>query len=162
MLLERGWKISEEEVAAGLTGVSWPSRVEVISSSPWVILDCAHNTASAHALIATLAEVLPPVRRVLVFASSSDKEVSAILRILAPHFDYACFTQYSINPRAVPPDQLAHCWKEHGGGDCSCHGLASEALAEGRRRTGVEELLCITGSVFLAGELRPMLLEAER
>jgi dihydrofolate synthase/folylpolyglutamate synthase len=160
-LREGGWQISEQAVAAGLTAVQWPSRIEILGRSPWTILDCAHNTASAQALVAALAEVFPPTRRVLVFASSSDKEVSAILGILAPYFAYACFTQYSINPRAVPPDQLAHWWKEHLGGDCSCHRIAGEALAEARRHVGPAELLCVTGSVFLAGELRPLLLNAD-
>ncbi len=160
-LCERGWQIQEQAVAAGLVSVQWPSRIEIVGRSPWVVLDCAHNTASAEALVGALTEVLPPARRVLVFASSSDKEVSAILRILAPYFEYACFTQYSINPRAVPPDQLAHWWKEHHGGDCSCHPIASEALAEARRHVRPADLLCVTGSVFLAGELRPLLMGAD-
>src|SRR5262249_27663010 len=84
-LCERGWQIQEQAVAAGLASVQWPSRIEIVGRSPWVVLDCAHNTASAEALVGALTEVLPPARRVLVFASSSDKEVSAILRILAPY-----------------------------------------------------------------------------
>ena len=158
VLCERGWQISEQAVADGLRNVDWPSRVEVMGRAPWLILDCAHNTASAQALVTTLAEVFPPTRRVLVFASSNDKEVAAILRILAPHFAFACFTRYGINPRAVPPDQLAHWWKENGGGDCSCHSLAADALTEARKLVQPSDLICITGSVFLAGELRPLLL----
>ena len=158
VLCERGWQISEQAVAEGLRTVEWPSRVEVMGRAPWLILDCAHNTASAQALVTTLAEVFPPARRILVFASSNDKEVAAILRILAPHFAYACFTRYGINPRAVPPDQLAHWWKENGGGDCSCHSLAADALGEARKQAQLSDLICITGSVFLAGELRPLLL----
>ncbi len=101
--------------------------------------------------------MFPPARRLLVFASSNDKEVPAILRILAPYFAYACFTRYGNNPRAVPSDQLAHWWKENGGGDCSCHSAASDALAEARKLAQSADLICITGSVFLAGELRPLL-----
>ncbi len=157
ILRERGWRISEEAVAEGLRTVEWPSRVEVIGRSPWLVLDCAHNTASARALVSTLAEVFPPSRRVLVFASSNDKEVPAILRILAPYFAYACFTPFGNNPRAVPPDQLAHWWKENGGGNCSCHSLANDALAAARKLAQPADLICITGSVFLAGELRPLL-----
>ena len=158
VLCERGWQISEQAVADGLRNVEWPSRVEVMERAPWLIFDCAHNTASAQALVTTLAEVFPPTRRVLVFASSNDKEVAAILRILAPHFAFACFTPYGLNPRAVPPDQLAHWWKENGGGDCSCHNRAAEALAEARKLAQPTDLICVTGSVFLAGELRRLLL----
>jgi dihydrofolate synthase/folylpolyglutamate synthase len=162
ILCERGWQIGEAAVAEGLRTVVWPSRVEVMSRRPWLILDCAHNTASAKALVSTLAEVFPPARRLLVFASSNDKEVPAILRILAPYFAYACFTRYGINPRAVPPDQLAHWWKENGGAGCSCHSLASEALAEARKVAEPPDLICITGSVFLAGELRPLLIGTDK
>ncbi len=160
-LRERGWQIDEAAVANGLGAVRWPSRVEVVGRAPWMVLDCAHNAASAHALVATLAEVLPPTRRILVFGCSNDKEIPAILRILAPHFAHACFTRYANPPRAVPPDQLAHWWKENGGGDCSCHGVASEAVAEARKLAHASDLICITGSVFLAGELRPLLVDAE-
>ena len=145
-------------VAAGLASVQWP-RIEILPLS-WLI-PTAPDTASAQALVGALTEVLPPARRVLVFASSSDKEVAAILHILAPYFEFACFTQYSINPRAVPPDQLAHWWKEHHGGDCSCHRVASDALAEARKHVGPADLLCVTGSVFLAGELRSLLLSVD-
>jgi dihydrofolate synthase/folylpolyglutamate synthase len=158
VLCERGWRISEDAAAEGLRTVKWPSRVEILSRSPWLVLDCAHNTASAQALVKTLAESLPLTRRLLIYASSNDKEVPAILKILAPYFAYACFTLYGHNPRAVPPDQLAHWWKENGGGDCSCHTLASGALAEARKQSGPSDLICVTGSVFLAGELRPLLM----
>lgn len=157
VLREQDWTISDGAVASALATVSWPARLELLGRSPWILLDCAHNTASIAALAATLEETFPPGRRILVFASSNDKDVPGMLRILAPHFAHACLTRFSDNPRAVAPDELAISWKSVGGSSCSCHESPAEALAKAQATAGPEDLVCITGSVFLAGELRPVL-----
>src|SRR5207237_4011122 len=49
-----GWQIPDSAVRAGLGNVCWPARLEVLSHQPLVVLDCAHNVASAEALVQTL------------------------------------------------------------------------------------------------------------
>jgi dihydrofolate synthase / folylpolyglutamate synthase len=161
ILRERGWRLSDDAVATGLETVYWPGRLEVMDNAPWVILDCAHNTASAQALVTTLGEVFGPRRRLLVFASSNDKDVPGIMELLVPHFDHACLTQYGDNPRAVKPQLLGRYWEEQGGPAHSCHAKAGDALARARELAGRNDLICITGSVFLAGELRPLLVSSQ-
>src|SRR5262249_53093024 len=85
-LRAQGWHLPNAAVAAGLREVAWPARLEVMGRRPLVVLDCAHNDASARALVDTLITSFPPARRLLVFASSSDKDVAGMFRILAPHF----------------------------------------------------------------------------
>ena len=46
-----GWHIPDPAVAAGLSGVRWPARLELLGERPLVVLDCAHNVASAEALV---------------------------------------------------------------------------------------------------------------
>src|SRR5207245_1591010 len=82
-----GWHIPDAAVAAGLANVRWPARLEVLGQHPLVVLDCAHNVASAQALAQTLRVSFPPARRLLVFACSNDKDVAGIFRVLAPHFE---------------------------------------------------------------------------
>src|SRR5262249_641166 len=50
-LRAQGLTIPDAAVAAGLAQVFWPARLEVLARSPWLVLDCAHNTASIEALI---------------------------------------------------------------------------------------------------------------
>jgi len=152
-----GWHLPDAAVRAGLAEVSWPARMEVLQRQPLLVLDCAHNVASARAVVETLSTSFPAGRRLLVFAGSSDKDLPGILRTLAPHFHHAVLTRYTNNPRSVAPEQLAE-WLR-AAGDIP-HTLCAEprqAVELARGLAGVEDLICVTGSIFLAGELRPVL-----
>lgn len=155
-----GWTIGDDAVSDGLRDVDWPARLEVMARRPYIVLDCAHNVASAQAVVDTLNESFPPGGRVLLFAGSNDKDLAGMFRVLAPHFRDVLFTRFTNNPRATPPEQLATLWAETcptAQAKTQIVESSSEALAEARRITRADELLCITGSVFLAGELRPLL-----
>jgi dihydrofolate synthase/folylpolyglutamate synthase len=151
-----GWAIPDEAVAAGLAGVSWPARLEVMGRRPWVVLDCAHNVASAQALVDTLRSSLPPARRLLIFAASNDKDVPGMFHILAPHFTEVFLTRYATNPRSVPPDELAELYPRMFPAPVTVHATPTDAWQAAQARAGAEDLICIAGSVFLAGELRPL------
>jgi dihydrofolate synthase/folylpolyglutamate synthase len=161
-LREEGCSVSGQAVSAGLAQVRWPARLEVLAHRPIVLLDCAHNVASAQAVVDTLRESFPrsPAgRRWLIFAGSSDKDLAGMLRVMAPHFTHAYFTRYSHNPRNVSPETLAALWSAVTDSLCTVQGTAPEAWETCRGEAGPEDLICITGSVFLAGELRPLLVD---
>jgi dihydrofolate synthase/folylpolyglutamate synthase len=159
-LREQGLPIADTAVARGLANVAWPARLEVFGGRPLVVLDCAHNLASIHALIDTLQQSFPPSRRWLIFAGSSDKDLSGMLQLLAPVFSGAFLTRYSGSKRALPPEQLAPLAASHGL-PCTVYSSPQEAWHAARRSAAVTDLICITGSVFLAGEIRPLLLIQE-
>jgi dihydrofolate synthase/folylpolyglutamate synthase len=159
----QGLHIPDAAVASGLAGVRWPARLEVVGRRPLVVLDCAHNLASVQALLDTLHASFPGLvnapapRRLLVFAGSGDKDLPGMLRLLAPHFDHAYLTRFVTNPRAVPPERLAERLRavsELSFTVCDSPGETWERI---RADTGPDDLICVTGSVFLAGELRSLL-----
>lgn len=155
-LRRAGLHISEAAIARGLTEAMWPARVEVVSRNPAVILDSAHNVPSATALVDTLRKWVPVVglKRV-VFAVSSDKQYQEILRILTGYFDHFHLTKYGGNPRRVPPETLAEVLGEVSPGKpFTLHPTALEAWTAARAATLPDGLVCVTGSVFLAGELQ--------
>jgi dihydrofolate synthase/folylpolyglutamate synthase len=156
-LRAQGFHIPDAAVATGLAEVIWPARLEVLSRQPMVVLDCAHNVASAAALVETLQSSFPPGRRLLLFAGSSDKDIFGMFRVLAPHFDHAFLTRYTDNPRSVSPEDLLTWWR--GAGDRPAATCATPALAwkAAQEMACKVDLICVTGSVFLAGEMRPML-----
>jgi dihydrofolate synthase/folylpolyglutamate synthase len=156
-LRRQGWHVPGAAVAAGLAGVRWPARLEVVGRRPFVVLDCAHNVASARALAQTLAASFPPGRRWLVFAGSSDKDLAGMLAVLAPHFTHAFLTRYTDGSRAVPPGELADLLRAAGGPPATVCPDPAEAYRAARARAAPEDLVCVTGSVFLAGQLRPLL-----
>jgi dihydrofolate synthase/folylpolyglutamate synthase len=159
-LRSAGWHVPDAAVAAGLANVLWPARLEVLSHRPLVVLDCAHNVASAEALAQTLQTSFPPARRLLVFASSNDKDVAGIFRVLAPYFKHAFLTRYGNNPRSVPPDELAGFLQRSSDLPCTVCPIPADAWQAARAMAAPADLICITGSVFLAGELRPLILDS--
>src|SRR5262245_21897980 len=152
-LRRAGMHLPDASVEAGLREVDWPARLEVVGRRPWIVLDCAHNVASAEALVETLRNSFPPGRRLLVFAGSSDKDIAGMFRVMSPHFDVAYLTRYTNNPRAVAAAELARLWPR----TSRICASPAEALAAARGESGPADLVCVTGSVFLAGEVRPML-----
>jgi dihydrofolate synthase/folylpolyglutamate synthase len=158
VLRSAGLHLPDSAVAEGLRVVRWPARLEVVAHQPMVILDCAHNVASAEALVETLETTFPPARRALVFAGSRDKDLAGILARLAPHFEAAFFTRYRVSQRSADPEELAALWRQAGGGQARVCPDAAAAHAAARAWAGPDDMVCITGSVFLAGELRPLLL----
>jgi dihydrofolate synthase/folylpolyglutamate synthase len=157
-LREQGWHLPDDAVAAGLAGVRWPARMEVAGRRPLVVLDCAHNVASAEAVAETLTASFPPGRRWLVFGSSGDKDVAGMLRVLAPLFSHAFLTRCTSSPRALAPERLAETASASGLAATACP-TSAEAYRAARANAEGGDLVCITGSVFLAGELRPLVLE---
>lgn len=158
-----GMPISDSAITGGLAAVRWPARIELISRNPTIILDTAHNVPSVETLIATLRESFSvPGCAVIVFAVSSDKQYHEMLRLLAGYFDHFHLTRYG-NPRCVPPEKLAAVLAEVAPGKpFTTHATAGEAWMAARSAASENDLLCITGSVFLAGELRPLLRCSDR
>jgi len=143
----------------GLATVRWPARFEVFAAHPLTVIDCAHNVASAEALVGALRNQFGPNwDKSLIFAASGDKDVPGMFRVLAPHFRRFYLTRYSGSQRAVPPEQLS-AWLPAKVDRVLCPTPADAWRAAVADATP-ETLVVIAGSVFLAGELRPLLVGA--
>jgi dihydrofolate synthase / folylpolyglutamate synthase len=159
-LREFGLPIDAGAISRGLAGVEWPARLEVVGRQPLLLLDCAHNVASMQAMIDTIREsfAVPGGKR-LILAVSNDKQVAEMLRLLGPNFDHFYLTRYGNNPRCLPPETAAALLGDACPGvHFSLHQSAVEALEAARAAAGPDDLIAISGSVFLAGELRRALL----
>src|SRR5205085_7302302 len=72
-LRHQGWCISNDAIRSGLSQAALPGRVEITPGDPTIVLDTAHNPASARALVETLAELPAHSRRTLILSISHDK-----------------------------------------------------------------------------------------
>jgi dihydrofolate synthase/folylpolyglutamate synthase len=173
-LRQQGWCVSTDAMRGGLARAALPARVEYVSGEPAVLIDTAHNPASARALVAALEELPRIGRRTLILSVSRDKDVSTILRELVPCFDRVFVTEYQENPRAVAVDELEkgvrtvfrQSESESGHGQCA-HGekivltpflAPREAWDAACRSAEPGELVTVAGSFYLAAELRPLIL----
>jgi dihydrofolate synthase/folylpolyglutamate synthase len=155
VLAEKGWQVSDEQVHAGLKGVRWPARIERLTERPTVIVDAAHNLASVQALIKTLHQGAGDKDRwILIFAGTKDKDVPELLGALLPEFDTVILTRYTTNPRAVDVGELASVAESIGGGSVRTAADPAVAWRLARQIARPEDLICVTGSFFIAAEIR--------
>jgi dihydrofolate synthase / folylpolyglutamate synthase len=159
-LQEQGWKIPAAAIPAGLVRLRWPGRIEILGRAPTVIVDAAHNWEAVAALLRTLDESFRSRRRILIFAATRDKDVSGMLRQLLPRVDSTVLTCCQNNPRHVPVESLSRLARQLS--DQPLH-VASDPAAAWKlagRFAGAEDLICVTGSFFIAAELRELILDA--
>jgi dihydrofolate synthase/folylpolyglutamate synthase len=156
-LRRAGWSIPETAVRHALADLHWPARVEVVARCPTVVLDAAHNVASIEALAATIDESFSAQRRLLIFATTQDKDLRGMLRCLLGRFDEVFFTRYLNNPRAVPPQELDVLAAELTGRHCPVYIEPSDAWDAVLQRAQPQDLVCVTGSFFIAAEMRRQL-----
>jgi len=153
-LRQQGWSIPEQACRDALARTVCPARVEVVSRQPFIVLDAAHNVASIEALLEALAPARFARRRWLVFGTTLDKQTPEMLRLLLPGFDEVVATKYLNNPRAVPVEQLADEVSTVSKIACTCCDDPAAAWRYLRERVRADDLICITGSFFLAAEMR--------
>lgn len=155
LLSEQGWHIPEAAIETGLASVNWPARIEILSRQPGVVVDTAHNAASIEALVCTLRSEFRPHRCTVVLAVTRDKDVRGMLRGLRTWADRVVLTQYQGNPRGLPVARLKELVAEE---LPDCRALVAETPADAWelavRELGPHDLLCVTGSIFIAAELR--------
>jgi dihydrofolate synthase / folylpolyglutamate synthase len=101
-----GGLLSDEAIGRGLARLRWPGRFEVVDDEPPVILDGAHNGASAEALAATLVAYAAGRPISLVVGINRDKDARAVLRPLLPIARSLWATQAEDSPRALDAAEL--------------------------------------------------------
>lgn len=170
-LRQQGWCISNAAAREGLTRAHLPGRVEVFPGQPTVVLDTAHNPASARALAEAISEMPRRGRRTLILAVSHDKDIAGIIRELTPAFDRIVATGYQKNPRAVPAGSLAELVRaelvrpqdgELRAGRVEICATPRDAWESVCRSAEPDELVCVAGSFYLAAELRPVIVSNAR
>ncbi|MGY8769456.1 MAG: bifunctional folylpolyglutamate synthase/dihydrofolate synthase [Pirellulales bacterium] len=162
VLNQQGFSISEDAIRKGIAQVQLPARIECLSQAPVVIVDSSHNDASAAALVEVLETHFKDKTRRLILALSNDKDHPRIIETLVPCFDEIWLTRYRSNPRNADPEKLFQIASElSAASNCQLHVEAdtTAAFQAALQSTKSEDLLCVTGSFFIAGEFRKFYLE---
>lgn len=142
--------IMAENMRAGFEKVKWPARVEVISRNPTIVVDVAHNEASAKALRDTIESNFSYEKLILVMGISQHKDIKGIGRQICSIADKVILTKVN-NPRALEPEDM----KAELADLCEDAIITQDvpsALEKARSIAGPTDLICIMGSVYLAGE----------
>jgi len=156
ILQENGWNISAFDLQNGIRQTECPLRTEVIQTKPVVVLDAAHNVASIEALLETLA-IIPARSRTVLFAAARDKDPEAMLTLLKEKFNRIILTEFQSNPRAVPLPELVKLAEKSGVKSWETVPDPESACKLLQQQSAPDELICVTGSFFLAVEIRELL-----
>ena len=155
-LIQTRFPVSENAMRAGLQKVRWSGRLEVMFERPTVILDGAHNPEGVQVLVDELSGIRQGRKVKLLFATMADKEWEIMVRALAKAVDEIVFTRVDME-RSADPGQLAAKLNEpvpHRVLDDSR--VALRTLLD---ETRAEDVIVVAGSLYLLGEVRPMLQE---
>ncbi|MHB1127732.1 MAG: bifunctional folylpolyglutamate synthase/dihydrofolate synthase [Bacillota bacterium] len=151
-----GIKVSEEAIRHGLAQVSWPARLEIVRHNPLVLLDAAHNLDGAVTLRVALQEFFNYRGLILVIGMLADKEREKVARLLAPMATVVVVTR-PLSPRAGDWNEMAEAVSECGAEVYAIEDIR-DALQAALRLANEQDLICVTGSIYMVAEARRLLL----
>ncbi len=155
-----GQALDVDALHEGLAATKVPGRVEVVSRSPLLILDGAHNPAGAEALAEAIAEFFTWDRLHLVVAVSANKDIAGLLGPLAELADVAYPTS---NDSARSADELAVAKVlAEAGVTVRVADSVAAGIAEAQGVADSGDLILVTGSLFTVADAHRALASARR
>jgi len=149
-----GRGLGDDVVRSTLAHSFMPGRMEIVSRNPMIVIDGAHNPAGVRALVATLdgAFDVRGERRCVVGILSGRNLDDMVAPLVGASFtEFHCCAPHS--PRAVPVEELVAALQRHGA-TAFAHPNAKSALAHARERSTDDDLIVVTGSLYLVAEVR--------
>ena len=136
----------------------WPGRLELIANRPPILLDGAHNPSGARALRAYLDEFWQcPIT--LVFGAMNDKDID---RMAAELFGVASTIVLTrVRDRRAADNARLGASALRSSRNVIFAETVRQALSWARSVTPPEGLVCVSGSLYLVGEVKRLLEEAD-
>ncbi|MBY0552869.1 MAG: hypothetical protein K2W95_36635 [Candidatus Obscuribacterales bacterium] len=151
-LIDKGEDIGEDAISSAAASIAVAGRLEVLGQAPLVVADGAHNGESAAVLADALKRHFKFARCIMVVGTNSDKNTAEIIQSLKPATDLL-FATRSRSEKAMPPATI--------GGNARDLNIPEQqfdslqlALDEALAVADQNDLICITGSLYLVGEGR--------
>ncbi|MCC2592585.1 bifunctional folylpolyglutamate synthase/dihydrofolate synthase [Tessaracoccus sp. OS52] len=156
-----GKPLSPEIINEGLGAVVAPARLELVRTSPPIVVDTAHNPHAARATIDAVTESFAFAPLVGVVAMMRDKDAESVLQIFAEQMEQVVITRTANSPRALPIEDLAalaeDIWPAGRVRRADRMADAIELAATLADAAGSHSGVLIAGSVIAAGEARDLL-----
>jgi dihydrofolate synthase/folylpolyglutamate synthase len=150
--LRSRFPLSPANFQSGLKGVEWPGRLQVLSTQPQVVLDGAHNAASAEVVRNALDRVFEFDRLLLVVGLSEGKDALGVLRSLAPRASHVILTRSRHERSAEPADLESVTRSVAPDAEVAVEPGVDAALERALAESTGDDLILVTGSLFVVGE----------
>lgn len=161
-LRDRGFDTPERKVAEGLAATPVEGRMEIVATSPRIVVDGAHTPDSVQCLVRAIGAHIRYDSMVVVFGCAADKDVKHMLEKVATGADKVIFTKAAGSARAADPRELARRFAEISPKMAQVAKTLPDAISLARRAVSRDDLICITGSFYIAGEAKKHLQESAR
>jgi dihydrofolate synthase/folylpolyglutamate synthase len=163
MLNETDYHVTETAIRNGLSQTHMPGRMEIVGSRPILLLDGAHSPPKMTALVEAMHNLFPGQQIIGVLAFSQGHDAAATLSMLAPLLNKAILTSFDMigdygNRSSQPPESLVDLLvKRFPTVERHIELDPFSAIELAKRMASPDDLVCVTGSIFLVGQVRPML-----
>jgi len=150
-LTQKGIPINEDAITQGLANAYWPGRFDLVSKSPWVLLDSAHNPDGMKRLVENIDKVT------IVLSVADDKDIQGIVKALTSHTEEFIITQF-YGKRAMPVEKI----KEQVALTGIPYVVESDfysALSLGWQKAQSARKLLIAGSIYAVGQTYEWLIQ---
>jgi dihydrofolate synthase / folylpolyglutamate synthase len=150
-----GLRVTEAGIREGLRSVLWEGRLERLDRDPLILLDGAHNPAAGVALAGYLEDYArdhPGARVILILGMMRDKDHRSFVSALQPVVSEVVLTQASLARSATVTELRAVLADWHQ----PIYDAPSPeaALALARTHARPQDVICVTGSLLLLGDLK--------
>lgn len=163
-LRQAGVMVPTSAIYSGLRRTRLPGRMEIFQNSHAILLDGAHSPPKMEALAEGLRALYTDRERVIgVLSFSQGHNAAATLASILPLLDTVILTEFDVvtdygNKRAQDPSIVAKLVQELSPSiPVFLEPDPARALKMARRMAGVKDMICVTGSIFLVGEIRKQL-----
>lgn len=153
-----GVYIADNDIVEGIAATSHPGRMEIVSESPLILLDGAHNPAGMNMLVETLKQDFSAYRLILVLGVLKDKDIRSMLSALIPLAEVIIVTKSKVS-RAADPMVLKQIILDFDATKkVALQSFVPDAVDHARKIARRDDLICVSGSLFTVGEARSHIL----
>ena len=149
---KNGFQVDDAAISRGLANTHWDARLEILQNNPLFLLDGAHNPAGMRVLCQALKNDYSYRRLIFIFGVLADKNYREMLQIMAKLSPQIILTQLKAG-RAVPVADMA-CVLNKRGYPAIVTENVGKAIEWARAIADKQDLICATGSLYLAGEVK--------
>jgi len=151
-LKEFGCRISPDAIVEGVKSAFWPGRIEIMQKNPLIILDGAHNPYSCEVLISSIKKMFSQKKVNVVLGVCSDKDIKGICNEINK-IAYKVILTKANHPRRwdFSSENLEELFS---GKKVFTSENIQEAIEVALKETDIDDIILITGSLFVVGEAR--------
>ena len=160
ILMERGWKITEEHIRQGLRDTRWPGRFDIMQHDPLFIIDGGHNPQCIEALVKNIRDYLEGKNLIILTGVLADKDYADMYKpVMAYAQKFVCITPPS--PRKLEAADLAEHLRAAGADAVACDSVI-DGVRTAMDLAGKDGVVLSFGSLYSIGSIRDALEEVTR